>query len=120
MVAGAEAEKCFPDFVTVKVIPQPGGLRQHLVVCIVEVKRDEETASEAHTQIMTYMNRLSEHPLREENLRGFLVMGRWVTIYTLVRSGTKVEPVRGATFDMFAHGDQFTRELAEIAVRNWN
>lgn len=91
---------------------------------MVEVKRDEETASEAHTQIMTYMNRLAEHPLREENLRvcvcGFLVMGRWVTIYTLLHSGTKVEPVRGDTFDMSAHGDQFTRELAQIAVRNWN
>ncbi|KAM6489566.1 hypothetical protein JOM56_014985, partial [Amanita muscaria] len=115
-----EAEKCFPDFVTVRVAPQPGGLRQHFVVCVVEVKRDHDTMSEAHIQIMKYMNQLAEHPLREENLSGFLVMGRWVTVYTLVRSGTKVEPVRGDTFDMFAHGDRFTSELAQIAVRNWN
>lgn len=120
MVAGTEAEKSFPDFVTVKVIPQPGGLRHHFVVCVVEVKRKKESATEAHTQIMAYMVQLAEHPLREENLRGFLVMGRWVTIYTLERDGNRVEPVKGDTFNMFAYGDRFTRELARIAIRNWN
>ena len=43
-----------------------------------------------------------------------------VSIYTLVNNGNVVEPARGATFDMFAHGDRFTRELAQIAVCNWN
>ena len=51
MVAGVERFKKFPDFVTVKVTPQPGIDRDHHIVCIVEVKRSNDTEAKAEEQI---------------------------------------------------------------------
>ena len=52
-----ERFKKFPDFVTVKVTPQPGIDRDHHhdIVCIVEVKRSNDTEAKAEEQMETYM-----------------------------------------------------------------
>ncbi len=45
LAAGAEDEKFFPDFITIKVTPQPPGKpRQHLMVAIVEVKQNNKVS----------------------------------------------------------------------------
>jgi len=121
MAAGVEHFKKFPDFVTVKVMPQPGIDRDHHIVCVVEVKRSNDTEAKAEEQMETYMEQAANLPQREENLRGYLVMGDVVRIFWLQDDGDGVE-VRMAeqTFAMSAPGDQFTRELCEISITKWN
>ena len=119
--AGQETEKYVPDFVTVKVIPQLGDLREHYIVCVVEVKRDDLSIGEARGQMSKYMAHVAPHHSREKNLRCYLVMANQVIPFWLeMIAGVGWEVVQGETFDMFAPGDRFTRELCEIARRNWN
>src|SRR5260221_12895206 len=121
MVAGVEHFKKFHEFVTVKVTPQAGIDRDHHIVCVVEVKRSNDTEAKAEEQMETYMEQAANLPQREESLRGYLVMGDMVRIFWLQDDGDGVE-VRMAeqTFAMSAPGDQFTRELCEISITNWN
>jgi hypothetical protein len=122
MVAGAERFKQFPDFVTVKVTPQPGIECNHHIVCVVEVKRDNDTEAKAAEQMRNYMRQAANLPQREENLRGYLVMGNMVRIFWLQAQGEGVPVVMAAeqAFAMSAPGDRFTRELCEISIRSWN
>lgn len=104
-----------------KVTPQPTqSNRDHWVVCLVEIKRDDDTIVKAYEQMGRYMEQLAEHPSREGNLRGYLVAGNWVTVFSLEDDGDGIQVVQEQPFDMFAPGDRFTQELGEIAVRNWN
>jgi hypothetical protein len=121
MVAGIEHFKQFPDFVTVKVTPQPGIDRNHHIVCVVEVKRNNDTEAKAEEQMEAYMEQAANLPQRDESLRGYLVMGNMVRTFWLQDDGEGVE-VRMAeqAFATSAPGDQFTRELCEISIRNWN
>ncbi|KAF8800131.1 hypothetical protein BYT27DRAFT_7263277 [Phlegmacium glaucopus] len=117
-----EAFKRFPDFLVVKVKPQPLNTpRHHYIVCVIEIKRDGDTEAEADDQMIGYMAALAELPLRERNLQGFLVMGRKVRVFELItpHRGTTV-PRRLAEFDMFDEGDSLLSQLCEIAVKNWN
>jgi hypothetical protein len=106
---------------TVKVTPQPGIDRDHYIVCVVEVKRNNDTQAIAEEQMVRYLEQAANLPQREENLRGYLVMGNIVRTFWLQDEGEGVE-VRMAdhVFAMSAPGDQFTRELCEISIRNWN
>src|SRR5262245_58954231 len=61
-IAGLEQFKQFPDFVAVKVTPQPGTERDHYIVCVVEVKRDDETEAKAKDQMEAYMERAAYLP----------------------------------------------------------
>ncbi len=71
--------------------------------------------------MLAYMEQAANLPQREENLRGYLVMGNMVRKFWLQDDGDGVM-VRMAdhAFSMSAPGDQFTRELCEISIRNWN
>ena len=121
MVAGVEQFKQFPDFVTVKVTPQPGIDRNHHIVCVVEVKRNDDSDAKAEEQMLAYMRQAANLPQREESLRGYLVMGDRVRTFWLQDEGEGVEvKMATQTFFMSARGDQFTRELCEISIRNWN
>ena len=117
-----EAYKRFPDFLAVKVKSQPlNSPRHHYVVSVIEIKRDEDTEAEADDQMVGYMQALINSPLRERNLRGFLVMGRKVKVFELKtphRGDTT--PQRIAEFDLFDDGDPFLSQLCQIAVANWN
>jgi hypothetical protein len=119
MVAGVEHFKQFPDFVTVKVIPQPGIDHDHHIVCVVEVKWNNDTEAKAEEQMKAYMEQVASLPQREESLWGYLVMGNMVRTFWLEDDGEGVE-VRMAeqAFAMSAPGDQFTHELCEILIRN--
>lgn len=121
MVAGIEHFKQFPDFVTVKVTPQPGICRDHYIICVVEVKRNDDTEAKAEEQMEAYMVQAANLPQRDQNLRGYLVMGNMVRTFWLQDNGEGVE-VRMAeqVFSLSAPGDQFTRELCETSIRNWN
>ena len=55
MVGGAEHFKLFPDVAIVKVTPQPGIVRDHYIVCVIEVKRDNDTEAVAEEQVINYM-----------------------------------------------------------------
>ena len=119
-LAGTEVEKSIPDFVAVKVLPQLNGVREHRIVCVVEMKLVSYTEPEAVEQMLRYMTRIADLPDRDENLRGYLVAGRRIKPYRLQRGLAGVEVRIGAWFDMFAVGDRLTTELCQIAVRNWN
>lgn len=88
--ASVETFRGFPDFLTVKIKPQPS--RHHYVVSVIEIKRNE---GEAEDQMFGYMAALAKHPVRERNLQGFLVMGRKVLVYELIT------PNRGHTVLQF-------------------
>src|SRR5258707_1612617 len=121
MAVGVERLKQFPDFVTVKVTPQPGIGRDHHIVCVVEVKRNGDTESKAEKQMEAYMEYAANLPQREESLRGYLVMGNMVRTFWLQDDGEGVEVKKAErAFAMSATGDQVTRELCEISIRNWN
>lgn len=117
---GVEAGKLVPDFLTVKVSPQMGGVRDHYIVCIVEIKRNDVTEGKAKIQMKEYLLQAAAHPSRDENLRGYLVMANIVIPFRVEVHRNRVIVVEGAPFDMFATGDRFTRELCGIAIRHWN
>lgn len=94
--------------------------RNHYIVCVVEVKRNLETEVFAEDQMTRYMEQAADLPLREENLEGFLIMGSTVRAYRLEDLGLGVEAQSDQTFAVSAPGDQLTRQLCEISVRNWN
>ena len=119
--AGYEAGKYVPGFLTAKVTPQPvGDPLEHHMVCIIGVKRKHLTVEEATEQMTQYMLQVAEHSSREEGFRGYLLIPNHVVPFQLERQGFGWEIVQGEAFDMFADGDRFTRELCEIAGRNWN
>jgi len=68
-----------------------------------------------------YMEQAANLPQQEESLQGYLVMGNMVCTFWLQDDRERVE-VRMAeqAFAMLAPGDQFTCELCEISIRNWN
>lgn len=68
-------------------------------------------------KMFDYMNQAAQHGSRERNLRGFLVMANEVVPFRLNDYG---DVTYSDSFDMFAPGDQFTRMLGSIAIRNWN
>ena len=101
-----------------KVTPQRAGPRDHCIVTLVEVKRNDEVSeSQAVQQALSYLERAWQQPSHDEELRGYLVMGRLVHP---IRMSNRGRAVSDPPFDMFAAGDRFTRELCECAVRNWN
>ncbi|KIJ53396.1 hypothetical protein M422DRAFT_242548 [Sphaerobolus stellatus SS14] len=105
-LAGVEQFKQFPDFVIVKVKPQPGIERDHYI---------------ADEQMERYMEQAANLPLRVEHPRGYLVMGNRVRIFWLQDDGEGVVVFKAnETFKMSDAGDQFTRELCDISIRNWN
>lgn len=69
----------------VKVTPQPGIDRDHHIVCVVEVKRNDDTEAQAEEQMEAYMEQAANLPQREESLRGYLVMGNMVRTFWLQR-----------------------------------
>jgi thiol-disulfide isomerase/thioredoxin len=87
--------------VTVKVTPQPGNERDHHIICVVEVKRNNDTEAKAEEQMETYMKQaanLPQHRVSEKKVSRYIWL--WAT--------------------WCAHCDQFTRELCEISIENWN
>jgi len=119
LAAGAEDEKFFPDFITVKVTPQlPGKPRQHLMVAIVEVKRNDKVSeTEALKQVAKYLQRAWELPGHSENLCAYLVMGQKVHRLWMQSKGRwRADP----PFSMFEAGDKFTKALCETAIHHWN
>jgi hypothetical protein len=84
----------------------------------VEVKRDD-SISEARTlvQALGYLCQAWQHPSRDEELRGYLVMDNLVTP---LRINDAREPISDPPFDIFAAGELLTKELCEIAIRKWN
>jgi hypothetical protein len=121
MIAGVEHFKKFPNFMIVKVTPQPGTEHDHFIVCVVEVKRDYETEAKSEEQMEAYMEQAANLPKLEENLRGYLVLGSMVCTFWLQDDGEGVEvKTTRQAFDMSALGDRFTRELCQISIRNWN
>ena len=71
----------------------------------------------AVNKMIDYMDQAGNHGSRDPNLRGYLVRGNEIIPFWLDDNGVTNY---GATFDMFAPGDQFTTELCNIAVANWN
>ena len=47
---------------TVKVTPQPGIARDHHIVCVVEVKRNNDTEAKAEEQMEAYMEQAANLP----------------------------------------------------------
>lgn len=101
----------------VKVTPQPGLIRDHRIVCVVELKRDDVSEDRSVRRMFDYIDQIAQHPSRDENLRGYLIMANEVIQFTLDVNGVTS---RGHNFDMFAAGDPFTKKLCEIAIRHWN
>ena len=77
LAADTEDEKFFPDFIIIKVTPQPPGKpHQHLMVAIVEVKRNNKVSeTKALKQVAKYLQCAWELPGHSENLCAYLVMG---------------------------------------------
>lgn len=101
--------------------PQPGIDRDHYIVCVVEVKRNNDTQAIAEEQMASYLEQAANLPQREENLRGYLVMGNIVRTFWLQDDGAGVVvKMADEVFAISAPGDQFTRELCEISISNWN
>ncbi|TFK33178.1 hypothetical protein BDQ12DRAFT_769093 [Crucibulum laeve] len=122
ILSGTEAGKLIPDFLVVKVTPRPGTERAHRVLDVVEIKRDDETAEKADTQMKTYMEGLLAHT-RDPNLRGFLVMGNSVRVYRIEVDKKEGPLIVGyPVSDMFnsPNGDIFTDQLFRSARDNWN
>jgi len=111
-------DKSIPDFTTVKVRPQPGNIRDHYIVCIVEIKRDNVGEGQAIDQMMRYMWKAAQHPSRDGDLRGYLIMANAVIPFWVEGEWEDMDIRQGDTFDMFATGDQLTTELCEIAICN--
>jgi hypothetical protein len=55
MIAGAEHFKHFPDFVTLKVTPQPGIERDRHIIRVVEAKRNNDGEVQAEEQMWANM-----------------------------------------------------------------
>ena len=88
---------------------------------MVEVKRNNDTQAMAEEQMASYLEQAANLPQREENLRGYLVMGNIVRTFWLQDDGAGVVvKMADEVFATSAPGDQFTRELCEISIRNWN
>ena len=101
-------------------MPQVGYIRDHCIVCVVEIKRSHMTEGKARQRMTEYLIHTAQHPSRDENLRAYLVMADRVVPYRLeVEEGNWVVR-QGGAFNMFAAGDQFTRGLGRIAIRYWN
>jgi len=116
-LAGSEADLFIPDFITVKVLD----FQTHQLVSIVEIKRNEEVSqSRAIEQVIGYFTRAMKHPSRDSELCAYLVMGKMVHRIRMERNGNRWYLVQDPAFDMLAPGDEFTTQLCEIAIRNWN
>jgi hypothetical protein len=50
--AGTEVQKFIPDFVTIKVIPQVGYVREHYIV---KIKHNHMTEGKARQKMMEYL-----------------------------------------------------------------
>ena len=91
------------------------------MVCIVEVKRDDDTPFQAESQMVGYMRRAFEHGSLSDDFRGYLVKGEEVVVYgraPYAGPGPLVHNL--AEFSMLDDNDPFTRELSQISVNNWN
>ncbi|KAF7761059.1 hypothetical protein Agabi119p4_10468 [Agaricus bisporus var. burnettii] len=115
-LAGNEEFKLYPDFAIVKVTPQPNSPREHRLIALIEVKRDEKAVSTAMTQCFQYLEQAQGHLSRREDLCCYLMLGSRINV--IAGSATGHEEVE--TFDMFDCDDQFTRALCTIAREEWN
>lgn len=109
----------------VKVQPTPPGLpRAYTVVCIVEVKRADDSPSQAESQMAGYMRRVFEHGSLSDDFRGYLVKGKDVEVYgrpPYAGHGPAIPFAHNlVNFSMLDNNDPFTRELSQISVNNWN
>ena len=92
------------------------------MVCMVEVKRDDDTVRQAETQMYGYMGRVFEHGSLSDDFCGYLVKGQEVEVYGRNPNGAPGIPAVGVLgrFSMLDDNDPFTRELSQISVNNWN
>ncbi|KAG6823764.1 hypothetical protein H0H92_009111 [Tricholoma furcatifolium] len=120
---GVEHFKLIPDFEVVKVTPAPhvDMRRQHRIVCIIEVKKDDMTSTQAADQMADYMRQAEPHR-RLEPLVGYLVMGPHVLKFVLRRHRNRplVTYNHDEFFDMRNAGNVFTRDLCRIARGQWD
>ena len=105
----------------VKVQPTPANVpRAYTAVCMVEVKRDEDTILQADDQMLKYMQRVFDLGSLSDDFRGYLILGQRVVVYRIrdPNDASLVETLR--EFSMLDDNDPFTRELSQISVNNWN
>jgi len=119
-VASPEVDKIILDFVTVKVRPHGGPIRDHYMLCIVEIKCDDMSEGKARLRMVDYMRQAAGHISQEENLCGYLLMSNRVDRFRMDVQGAEVFVHQEEDIDIFAPGDFFTIELCRIAVYNWN
>ena len=79
-------------------------------------QHDSVSETAALEQVANYLARAWSHPSHDPELCAYLVMGN--VVYKIRMSGGRA--VFDNPFDMFATGNQFTTELCNIAIRNWN
>ncbi|KAF8958814.1 hypothetical protein BDZ97DRAFT_1923432 [Flammula alnicola] len=118
---GQEKNKLLPDFLTVKVVLRPPRQpRDYRIVTVVELKRNDEDQTNAETQMVAYMVRVNEIAAPNNSFRGFLVMEDHVQVYGYTGYGPNRSVEMVDEYDMFAPGNPFTRDLADIATNYWN
>lgn len=81
-------------------------------------KRTKRAYQLAEQQMYQYMQTLINHPYRDPNLRGYLIVGSKYLEFQI--NGDKVDYTSMAYRDMMGPGDPLTMALCEIAVKEWN
>lgn len=104
-----------------KVVPRPLHLpRDYRIITVLELKRDEDDQAKAEDQMSTYMERIHEICSPNNTFRGFLIMADVVQVYGYMGIGARRRAEIVDRYSMFAPGNQFTKDLVEIAINHWN
>ncbi|KAJ3979943.1 hypothetical protein F5890DRAFT_1544201 [Lentinula detonsa] len=117
--------KIYPDFLVVKVVPTSEDRpRTQQVVCVVEIKLGDISAvgdvdtSQAEAQMLEYMTTLINHPFRDPNLKGYLIVADKYLEFRIENNVVVYDP--DGWIGIFSSGDPLTVALSNIAVAEWN
>ncbi|CAA7263473.1 unnamed protein product [Cyclocybe aegerita] len=120
-------EECikYPDFVPFKEVPQVDGEIIHHPITIVEVKRDLQGLEDGHSQMVGYMTTAARHRNTPRTLRGFLLGGHHLKVYTIQTGIEGAEPEVGDRRDILVPQQEegsydIALELAKLAAERWN
>ncbi|KAG5649245.1 hypothetical protein H0H81_005161 [Sphagnurus paluster] len=122
-VAGHEQFKLVPDFVVYKFWfkDRPEDNREQRMLCLLEVKHNNESILKHTAKVMAYMRQVINHPLRDDVFTGYLIVGYEYKKFVLVGQGEAcvVHAYEDIQY-LSQQGDTFTEELCEISSKYWS
>lgn len=104
-----------------KVVLRPSNLpREYRIITVVELKRNDDDQAKSEAQMLSYMMRINQIASPTNNFRGFLVMQDNIQVYGYSGYGAKRKAEIVNQYNIFAPGNHFTADLADIAIAYWN